>query len=127
MLVKRGCAIPVSAASVRDGLSNTLMVGEKQTNPNYLGRSGGDNEPWVNSGWDQDQLRFGNLTYTPAPDSAHPAEPPTYWSNRFGSSHPTIFDGVLGDGSVRAFSFTIEPETLRRICVRNDNQPVTLP
>jgi len=127
ILVKRVCGGAVYSAAVVDGLSNTLMVAEKQTNPKYLGQSGGDNEPWVNSGWDQDQIRIGSLATPPAPDSAHPAEPPTYWSDLFGSSHPGIFNGVLGDGSVRGFAFTIDAETFRRICVRNDGQSVTIP
>lgn len=127
IVVRRICTGPTYYAAVLDGLSNTLMVGEKQTNPKYLGQSGGDNEPWVNSGLDQDQIRIGNATYPPAPDSAHPAEPPTYWSYQFGSSHPGIFNGVLGDASVRGFSFTIDAETFRRICVRNDGLSVTVP
>jgi hypothetical protein len=100
------------------------MVGEKQTNDKNFGGSGGDNEAWPNSGWDQDQVRVGSLTYTPQSDSMHPAEPPTYWSDRFGSIHSGAFNGVLCDGSVRTISYNVNAETFRRICVRNDNLPV---
>ena len=124
-VVRRVCDPAVDFAAIRDGTSNTLLLGEKQTNPNYFGQSGGDNEPYVNAGADQDQFR--NAQYPPAPDSEHPVEPPAFWSTRFGSSHPGIFNGALADGSVRQFSFSLDMETFRRLCVRNDGLPVTLP
>ncbi|HVW01187.1 MAG TPA: DUF1559 domain-containing protein, partial [Planctomycetaceae bacterium] len=74
-VTRRSCQHPVSFAQIVDGTSNTLMVGEKQTNDRHFGGSGGDNEAWPNSGWDQDQIRVGSLTYTPQPDSMHPNEP----------------------------------------------------
>jgi prepilin-type processing-associated H-X9-DG protein len=124
------CDQAVSFADVRDGSSNTLMLGEKQTNPNYLGRSGGDNEHYVNNGApyssnDCDQVR--SAEDPPAPDSDHPDEPPTFWSERFGSSHSGTFNGALADGSVRSFSYSIDMETFRRLCVRNDGEPIELP
>jgi prepilin-type N-terminal cleavage/methylation domain-containing protein len=119
-IIRRSCKTPVDFAIVLDGTSNTLLVAEKQTNDNNFGGSGGDNEPYVNSGWDQDEIRWGGLNNAPAPDSAHPAEPPTFWSGRFGSVHSGAFNGVLLDGSVRSISYNIDAETFRRICVRND-------
>jgi prepilin-type N-terminal cleavage/methylation domain-containing protein len=121
---RRGCKPAISMSFIKDGTSNTLMVAEKQTNPKNFGGSGGDNEPWANSGWDQDHIRWGNLTDRPAPDTAHPAEPPTFWSGRFGSTHVGAFHGVLVDGSVRSISYNIDGELFRRICVRNDDQVV---
>ena len=124
-VVRRVCDAAVDFAAIRDGTSNTLLLGEKQTNPYYFGLSGGDNEPYVNAGADQDQFRTAQQP--PASDSEHPAEPPTYWSTRFGSSHPGAFNGALADGSVRTISFSIDMETFRRLCVRNDGLPLTLP
>jgi prepilin-type N-terminal cleavage/methylation domain-containing protein len=130
ILVTRVCDPPMCLVKIRDGASNTLMVAEKQTNPDYFGRSGGDNENYVNNGaayssYDGDQTRIA--AQPPARDTEHVREPPTFWSRRFGSSHPLIFNGALGDGSVRSFSYTIELETFRRLCVANDNLPVVLP
>jgi prepilin-type N-terminal cleavage/methylation domain-containing protein len=126
-VVERMVSPPVRLADLRDGTSMTLLVGEKQTNVMNFGGSGGDNEAWVNAGWDQDNIRIGALTAPPAPDSDHPIEPPTFWSTRFGSSHPAAFHGVLADGSVRAINYSIEAEMFRRLCVRNDNLNVNLP
>lgn len=123
-ITRRSCASAalVDFSSLVDGSSNTLLVAEKQTNRGNFGGSGGDNEPWVNSGWDQDQIRYGGPATHPQSDFDHPQEPPTHWSGRFGSSHVGIFNGVLTDGSVRSISYNIDQETFRRVCVRNDGQ-----
>ena len=130
VVVVRVCDPPVDFAAIRDGSSNTLMLGEKQTNPDYFGQSGGDNEPYPSSGVggnpvaDTDVLR--NSMEPPASDSDHPDEPPVFWSGRFGSSHPGAFNGALADGSVRSLSYSIDPEMFRRITVRNSGLPVTI-
>lgn len=125
---RRVCDPPVRFASIEDGTSQTLLLGEKQTNPNFLGMSGGDNEPYVNAGassGDSDHLRTAEQS--PAHDNEHPPEPPTKWVRRFGSSHTSAFNGALADGSVRTFSYSIDHETFRRLCVRDDGKIVTLP
>jgi prepilin-type N-terminal cleavage/methylation domain-containing protein len=119
-IVRRACVKSIDLAQILDGTSNTLLIGEKQTNVKNFGGSGGDNEPYVNSGWDQDEIRYGAANNPPAPDAAYPAEPPTYWSNQFGSIHSDVFHGLLVDGSVRGISYSIDRETFRRVCVRND-------
>ena len=123
-VIRRSCYNSIDFASVQDGTSNTLLVGEKQTNVLNFGGSGGDNEAYVNSGWDQDEIRWGGLTNGPQPDFMHPAEPPTYWSGRFGSSHDGAFNVVMVDGSVKSVSYNVDAETFRRACVRNDRLPV---
>jgi len=44
---------------IKDGSSNTIMVGEKALHPLEFGDDGGDNERWSNAGWDEDVIRFG--------------------------------------------------------------------
>ncbi|HTN01687.1 MAG TPA: DUF1559 domain-containing protein [Planctomycetaceae bacterium] len=135
-IARRACSTPVNFALITDGTSNTLLIGEKQQNPMGFGKSGGDNEAWPNSGWDQDEIR--NARYTPQSDfeydtgrpTASPVPPEvrpdgtvaTYWSERFGSSHAGAFNAVLVDGSVRSISYNVDAETFRRLCVRNDGQ-----
>ena len=126
-VVERAVDPAVRLADLQDGTTNTLIVAEKQQNLNNFGGSGGDNEPWPDSGWDVDNIRFGILTQPPAPDSDYPVEPPTLWSNRFGASHSAVFNGAFADGSVRVISYNINPETFRRMTVRNDRLAVELP
>ena len=129
VIAVRTCDPPVDFAMIRDGTSNTLMLGEKQLHPDQFGTCGGDNEPYVNSGVDQDHVRnvrplnSARTTGPPAPDSE--AREDRVWPQRFGSSHPGAFMGALADGSVRAFSFSIDEETFRRLAVRDTGLPVT--
>ena len=104
-----------------DGLTNTILVGEKQCHATVLGSSGGDNETWQNSGWDQDHVRFGEAV--PEPDEKHPNNTqPTFWSVRFGGSHPGVFTAAMGDGSVRTIRYGIAPAVWLNVCLINDGQ-----
>ena len=110
---------------VGDGLSNTILAGDKQCHPTVLGSSGGDNEPWQNSGWDQDHVRFGEAV--PEPDSSHPdSRSATFWSVRFGSSHPGGFVAVMGDGSVKMIRYGIDAANWMRICLINDGEVINI-
>jgi len=106
-----------------DGTSNTIMVGEKQCHPTVLGSSGGDNEPWQNSGWDQDHVRFGEQV--PQSDDLHPdSTQSTFWSVRFGGSHPGGFTAVMCDGSVRFIRYSIDATNWMRLSLINDGQVI---
>ncbi|MBI1900329.1 MAG: DUF1559 domain-containing protein [Planctomycetia bacterium] len=122
MLVRGG--LPrITLGVVIDGLSNTVMVGEKQLNIMRFGLTYDDNEPAVAPGWDSEIFRVGNLRAPPGPDFEHTSlfsADPNAGSNRFGSSHPTLFLIGLGDASVRPVRFGVDPEMFRRACVRHD-------
>ena len=46
---------------------------------------------------------------------------------KFGSKHPAGIQVVMGDGAVRAITSTVEAAVLRRVCMRNDREVVSLP
>jgi len=132
-----GLAVPglptvIKLEHIRDGASNTILVGDKQLNPDRFGWTHDDNEPYVAPGWNMDIYRVvtrkNNLYEPPQPDSRHPSythpTDPNFMSFAFGSSHPGMINAALCDGSVRGISFGIDPETFRRLCVRNDKQPI---
>ncbi len=48
----------------------------------------------------------------------------SYYYYPFGSTHAGAFNVVLCDGSVCGISYTIDPETHRRLGNRKDGQPI---
>jgi prepilin-type N-terminal cleavage/methylation domain-containing protein len=111
-------------ADLTDGTSQTILVGEKQVHFTTFGNAGGDNEIWNNSGWDQDHVRFGQSV--PEPDDKHPTnKSSTFWSVRFGGSHPGVFTAALCDGSVKSIRYGIDLANWRRLCLIGDGQVIT--
>jgi len=118
----------------KDGLSNSIVMGEKALNRLRYGSDGGDNERWQNSGWDEDCIRWH---FAPAPDQQVPAltgdcETPiapntgaTVWPRNFGGPHSGGVNMLMGDGSVRMLKFTINPTTMRQLAVIDDGGVVS--
>ena len=114
-------------AMITDGLSNTYMLGEKYINSDdyYDGISGSDNETW-SVGYDNDICRTTwydgknpATAYTPRQDT------PGYDNDVvFGSAHANSCNMSFCDGSVQAISYSIDPETHRRLGNRQDDLPV---
>jgi prepilin-type N-terminal cleavage/methylation domain-containing protein/prepilin-type processing-associated H-X9-DG protein len=103
----QGC---IRMSMVADGLSNTLMVGEKNLSIVSLG-TGNDNcdEDGYATGWDDDNHSRPDVR--PAQDS------PTgiLGTHGFGSRHADSFNAVFADGSVHAISYTISLVTLNQL------------
>jgi prepilin-type N-terminal cleavage/methylation domain-containing protein/prepilin-type processing-associated H-X9-DG protein len=113
-------------ADLIDGTSQVALVGEKQLHPTSWGYSGGDNEPWNNAGWDQCILRYGNEV--PQPDMLDsPSSKPTFWSNRFGSSHPGGLNVARADGSVMHVPFNVDAVLWKNFCMIRDGNPLADP
>lgn len=111
----------LSFASIIDGSSNTLLVGEKRLNMARLGTfQHDDNEGWT-SGWDWDCIRWANEK--PAPDHRDGS---IIGCNGFGSSHPSRFNAAFCDDSVRTIGYSVDHEMFRRACIRNDGQGIQL-
>jgi prepilin-type processing-associated H-X9-DG protein len=121
-------------AQFTDGLSNSILVSEKSLPVTRHGLDGGDNENWHNSGWDEDNIRWH---FVPVADAQAPAlsgfcqDPPNpstggnLWRRMFGSSHAGGVNALLGDGSVKFLKFTIDPGTMRKLSVIDDNEPIS--
>jgi prepilin-type N-terminal cleavage/methylation domain-containing protein/prepilin-type processing-associated H-X9-DG protein len=136
---------------IRDGSSNTLMVGEKGMHIdayNVSGEDGGDNERWNNAGWDEDIVRWGAARLDdgtvyglpPLPDAQCPgtyrdAKPVvdkggrtwTKWHPYFGSAHPGGTNFVMADGGVRLIAYNVDDEVFRRVSLSRSGLPVQLP
>jgi prepilin-type N-terminal cleavage/methylation domain-containing protein len=132
MVVQQGTG-PITFAAVTDGLSNTIMVGEKRMKKDRYGLTSDDNESWAEPGWDSEIFRRAVRDPDrpagdrgPSPDILRTTIPPFTDANidsglaQFGSSHPSGINVVLGDGSVRFIRFNPTPSAFQRFCVRND-------
>jgi hypothetical protein len=109
-------------ADVTDGVSSTVLIGEKRLNRASFGVSTDDNESYCTAGWngDWEVYRIGSYSEPPAQDFTAPGE--TTPQKVFGSAHATGFGCVFCDGSVRFIRYSVNPATWTRACVRNDNQ-----
>jgi prepilin-type N-terminal cleavage/methylation domain-containing protein/prepilin-type processing-associated H-X9-DG protein len=110
----------VRNSMITDGASNTYYAGEKYLNPdNYFsGNDPADNET-AYSGWDNDLYRDASNSYTPMQDT-----PGNTNTHAFGSVHAGGCNFVFADGSIHMISYSIDPETHRRLACRNDGLPV---
>jgi prepilin-type N-terminal cleavage/methylation domain-containing protein len=107
----------VKQTEVIDGLSHTLLCGEKYLNPDlyYNGNDVGDSGPMF-QGYDWDIVRLTSTTYLPYRDRQGFI---TYTWN-FGSAHPASFNMACCDGSVHSLSYDIDPTIWQRLGGRND-------
>ncbi len=95
----------VTTAMVRDGLSNTYMVGEKYLMPEYYTTgTGGNDDQTMYVGHDQDVLR--GSYWAPLQDRSG-----VLGSYTFGSAHSGAFNMAMCDGSVRPISYSINSQT----------------
>jgi prepilin-type N-terminal cleavage/methylation domain-containing protein/prepilin-type processing-associated H-X9-DG protein len=113
--------------SISDGLSNTLLIGEKHVRHRELGlASNGDNAYYSgydyttaqrSAGWYIDGSGVRQNKPLMRPDDAAS-------TIRFGSWHPGICNFVFCDGSVHSLPVNIDIDVLRRLAVRNDGETI---
>ena len=102
--------------AITDGLSNTLLAGEKHVPLRHFGEGG------------LDSSLYNGQHYLSATRPAGPNAPlatrqtQSTWS--FGSYHPGVCQFVLGDGSVRGIPVTIDPKILGLLANIADGEPV---
>jgi prepilin-type N-terminal cleavage/methylation domain-containing protein/prepilin-type processing-associated H-X9-DG protein len=134
----------VTLTTITDGTSNTLLVAEKWLHPNQQGKDGGDNEPFVNAGWDEDHERVTGGTYScsycfgsttanattinriPRPNTQAPNGPSAIWNESFGGPHSGGITAVMADGSVHMVSFTVDPTVWDAVGTRNGGETLQL-
>ncbi len=103
--------MPIRLQDLTDGLSQTLVAGDKKLFRGISGFRTDDNEGY-SAGWDHDVIRRTDLV--PMPDDG------TDGGGRFGGLHPGGFNALLGDGSVRFVPFTISATTFWNLGHRAD-------
>src|SRR5262245_5080815 len=109
---------PNTMGNVTDGLSYTLLLGEKRLNISRLGHWQEDDNEGYTAGFDEDTMRRTSLQ--PAPD--HSGD--TDGGELFGSSHKTVFNTVFADCSVRSLSYSIAPTVFDQLGNKADGAGV---
>jgi uncharacterized protein DUF1559 len=112
----------VTMTTVPDGTSNTLLVAEKQLNPQAYSGDWHDDQGWIDS-WDPDTVRYTG--FTPSSDKNYLTD--SWQGYRFGSAHTNGMLALFGDGSARFLPFSIDPTMFNRLGDRQDGQVVNLP
>lgn len=115
-----GC--PTTLASITDGTSVTLLISEKWLNiGNYFSGDWHDDQGWID-GWDPDVVRYTGFRVIP--DNVRS---PYGWDGyQFGSAHPAGVNGLLADGSVRVFNYTIDAAVWNNLGDRQDGTTIRL-
>lgn len=109
----------ITAVLVRDGLSNTYLIGEKYVAANRYdsGSDAGDNRVLF-AGYSSSNIRWAYDP--PAQDQAGVSRP-----NVFGSAHRGGWNASFADGSVRTMDFDIDPAVHAGLAARADKRFVT--
>jgi prepilin-type N-terminal cleavage/methylation domain-containing protein len=108
----------ITFKNITDGLSNTLMVGEKHINKNSYSKTAYDTSMYNSDSWYSNQ-RIAGTGYLLAKSTSDPDRV------IFGGPHAGVVMFSLGDGSVRPLNVTIVGTLLGWLAQRNDGNPVT--
>ncbi|MCC6125555.1 MAG: DUF1559 domain-containing protein [Pirellulales bacterium] len=108
----------VSPKDISDGLSHTILVGEKSLSQDFYhnGMDPADNQNMY-LGFDWDLNRWGGTL-----DPLLRDRPGVSGYPCFGSAHPSVCQFVFCDGSVHQLAFSMDPDTLSFLSSRNDRR-----
>jgi prepilin-type N-terminal cleavage/methylation domain-containing protein len=114
----------VRLRKITDGLSKTLFVGEKHVHEEGFSRGDYGDSSVYNSDEAYVFLRYLGPNYALA---ASPQEKKGEWNyTNFGSYHPQVCNFVLGDGSVRSISNSIDTINAGYLASRADGEVTNL-
>ncbi len=133
LIVSRGqvSVQKISLSQVTDGLTNTVLFGEKYV-PSTIDGSNGDigDMDGAFSWYNPDTVRFA-LMQPRQDDSTMTAQTAqavfnpdvgSFAAYPFGAAHPAAMNAAMADGSVRVIRYSVDFQVFRYGCGRNDKQ-----
>jgi prepilin-type N-terminal cleavage/methylation domain-containing protein/prepilin-type processing-associated H-X9-DG protein len=118
VIVRTGMAKPCQPRHITDGLSKTMMIGEKRLNTDlYQIGATHDDIGWTD-GWDPDIMRFTG--FQPGPDVPTSEDASKLYGYRFGSAHSAVFNAVFADGHVVSLDYDIDLVIFNALGHRSD-------
>jgi prepilin-type N-terminal cleavage/methylation domain-containing protein len=114
----------VRARDISNGMSNTLMVGEKRLNLFNLGSDMKDDNQGYAVGYDRDTVRYTGAGYPPGPDFTRNGPYDDDGGLRFGSSHFGSFQAVFADGAGHVISYSITPSVFAQLGDIHNKNPI---
>ena len=122
----------VKVAQITDGLSNTLLIGDKYLNPDwYEDSQGWGDDDGAFGGQSVDSIRWtgaGGGTDGESGASRFPAQDTAGFVHyfAFGSAHPGGWNATFCDGSVHSINYDLDTEVFRRLGSRFDGQTLDM-
>ena len=116
----------VRVAQVTDGLTKTLLIGEKAHNPDdYATGENSSDDQCLFTGHDRDNQGLTGGVATPGEpwlplQDGDAANPDDDYRFRFGSAHPSTFNVAMCDGSVQGVAYDIDGQIFFSMGGRND-------
>jgi prepilin-type N-terminal cleavage/methylation domain-containing protein/prepilin-type processing-associated H-X9-DG protein len=111
----------VSLSQITDGLSNTILLGEKHVYFGAFGQAQYYDACIYNGDNNWSSTRCGGMNY-PISTSIYNNQPNLDWA--FGSYHSGVCQFAFADGSVQAISNNINSGILESLCSINDGSPI---
>lgn len=128
VITRTGMSRPSKARHITDGLSKTIVLGEKRLHIDlYEVGAPYDDIGWTD-GWDFDTIRYTG--YQPGPDVPEPTATPVPtalqgYGYHFGSAHAAAFNTCFADGHVQPIQYDIDVEVFNTLGDRADGSVVS--
>ncbi len=116
----------ITMSQITDGTSTTIAIAEKRLDLSFLTSDVTDDNEGYCAGWDWDSIRLSNSGTTYYPPAADFQTTVDVGSHGFGSSHPSIFNALFFDGSVRPIQYAIDQYSFMALCSRNGRDIPTM-